>query len=342
MSRQRTINDQRFWRSPRLHNSTTEDKIALLHLLTCPDSNIIGAYSLVPRIAGAEVGWTSDQWLHVIDRLKEADLAWYDAERMFVWVRIWWEHHHASQTMGPKLRARTLDDIRRLPPPWSASFLNDFRTQLNEEHRCFLEEALRAESVVDMVSVPYEYSINTSSNSSRRNTNANSNSNLTPTPAASPVPVDNSGIPPEHRVPVAAAIAKAVQAGVARTDAQAVFDVLAQHFKSKSPPRDPAALAYYLAQNLSDATRTTSNPRATAQELVSLKGRCFAWPHTNPTCFAKFGDDGHFDQFSMEGGRVVRRCGHVEREGLILHIRENRLREVSAAYVDEFARGLAA
>ena len=309
--------------------------------LTCPDSNIIGAYSLVPRIAGAEVGWTSDQWLHVIDRLKAADLAWYDAERMFVWVRIWWEHHHASQTMGPKLRARTLDDIRRLPPPWSAPFLGDFRTQLNNEHRCFLEEALQAESLVDMVSVPYESHINTSSNFSRRNTNANSNSNsnLTPTPAASPVPVDNSGIPQEHRASVAAAISKALQAGVAKSDAQAVLDVLAQQFKSNSPPRDPAALAYYLSQNLTETPRTASKPSATAQELLSLKGRCFGWPDAHPTSFARVGDDGYFDQYAVEGGRVVRRSGHVERAGLLLPIRQNRLREVSSADVDKFARG---
>jgi hypothetical protein len=53
MSRQRTIRDQNFWRSPRLLNCTTEDKVALLHLLTAPDSNITGVYPLVPRIAGA-------------------------------------------------------------------------------------------------------------------------------------------------------------------------------------------------------------------------------------------------------------------------------------------------
>ena len=56
MGRQRTINDQNFWSSPRLYTCTTEDKVALLHLLTCPMSNIVGAYAIVPRIAGAEIG----------------------------------------------------------------------------------------------------------------------------------------------------------------------------------------------------------------------------------------------------------------------------------------------
>ena len=44
MGRQRTINDQNFWHSTQLINCTTEDKVALLHLLTGPVSNIIGVY----------------------------------------------------------------------------------------------------------------------------------------------------------------------------------------------------------------------------------------------------------------------------------------------------------
>lgn len=81
MGRQRTIRDQNFWRSPRLLNCTTEDKVALLHLLTAPDSNITGVYPLVPRIAGAELGWTADQWLQVIHRLQDEDLVRYDTNR---------------------------------------------------------------------------------------------------------------------------------------------------------------------------------------------------------------------------------------------------------------------
>ena len=50
MGRQRTVNDQGFWHSPLLQSCTTEDKTALLHLLTSPVSNVIGAYTLVPRM----------------------------------------------------------------------------------------------------------------------------------------------------------------------------------------------------------------------------------------------------------------------------------------------------
>ena len=89
MGRQRTVNDQGFWHSPLLQGCMTEDKTALLHLLTSPVSNVIGAYTLVPRIAAAEVGWSQDQWLQVVERLRAEDLVWFEPVRMFVWVRIW-------------------------------------------------------------------------------------------------------------------------------------------------------------------------------------------------------------------------------------------------------------
>ncbi len=46
MGRQRTINDQNFWHAPRLEGCTSEDKFALIHLLTGPKSNITGVYTL--------------------------------------------------------------------------------------------------------------------------------------------------------------------------------------------------------------------------------------------------------------------------------------------------------
>ncbi len=347
MGRQRTINDQNFWSSPRLYSCTTEDKVALLHLLTCPMSNIVGAYAIVPRIAGAEIGWTHDQWLQVIDRLCSADLAWYDHQRMFVWVRIWWEHHNASQTLGPKLRARTMAEIRRLPPPWEQTFLADYRVRLSHEHRAVLDAALHEEGSPDTVSLPYPEAVDTQSDFSRRNTNTNLNSKETTTPATRPAaPVDNSCIPDAHIPTVMAALAKAQQQGLARAEPQAVVNAVAKQFKSKSPPRDPAALAFFLSQNLAvgpvETTSTATRPQASDDELAALKGRCFAWPSSNPTCYARVVDDGNYELFSLEDGQFVRRYGHVVREGLLTKIRAGQVREVSSAIVDEVARGLVA
>ena len=60
------------WHSPLLRQCLTEDKTALLHLLTSPGHNIIGAYAL-PRIAAAEIGWSQDRWLQVVERLRAED-----------------------------------------------------------------------------------------------------------------------------------------------------------------------------------------------------------------------------------------------------------------------------
>lgn len=111
MGRQRTINDQNFWHSPKPFTCTTQDKVALLHLLAGPVSNIIGVYSIRPRITEAEIGWRADQWLQVIVRLQEADLGRFDRQEMVVWVCVWWDQHNASQVMGPKLRARTRQEV---------------------------------------------------------------------------------------------------------------------------------------------------------------------------------------------------------------------------------------
>ncbi len=344
MSRQRTVNDQRFWRNPLLQSCTTEDKVALLHLLTSPDSNIIGAYPLVPRIAGAEIGWTQDQWLQVMERLRLSDLAWYDIERMFVWVRIWWEHHLASQSMGPKLRNRTIDDIRRLPEPWRELFLHDFRQRLNNEHLTILDAALKCNLSSDTVSIPYPYGIDTTSNFSRRNTNANSNSKLTLTPTTTPPPpVDNSGIPEAHRAEIEDAITRSQLAGLAKADPQAVLDALAKQFKSAThPPRSPAAMAYFLSQHLKGPTETPSKARASPEELAKLMGRCFVWPHDNPSHYVKIGDQGEFEQFALEEGRFVRRVGRLNKGGLLTAIQENRLREVSSTIIDELVKGVSA
>lgn len=341
MSRQRTVNDQHFWRSPLLQACTTEDKVTLLHLLTCPDSNIIGAFPLVPRIAGAELGWTQDQWLQVIDRLRVAGLVWYDEEKMFVWVRIWWDHHSVSQVMGPKLRSRTLDDIGLLPESWREPFLHDFRKRLCEGHQAILDKALYAEQSAETSAIPSRYGIDNSSNSCPPNSTPNPNFILATTQETlSPCPVDNSGIPEAHRAEVSAALARSQQAGLARAQPQVVIDALAHKFKSTThPPREPAALAYFLSQHLGAPPDETAISPPTAEELESLQGRCFAWPSANPANYIRVLENGEYEQFTMEVGQVVRRVGHLATGGLIAQIREKKLREVSPKILKEFARG---
>lgn len=171
MGRQRTINDQNFWHSPKLFNCTTEDKVALLHLLTGPVSNIIGVYSILPRIAGAEIGWTADQWLQVIGRLQEAGLARFDRQKMVVWVCVWWDHHNASQVAGPKLRARTRQEILNVPPEWQEDFVTDLKSQLsNREQQAWIDKVMQRFDD-DTSGIPDGYGIDTVSESVVDNTN---------------------------------------------------------------------------------------------------------------------------------------------------------------------------
>lgn len=344
MSRQRTVNDQQFWRSPCLISCTTEDRIALIHLLTCPDSNVIGAYSIIPRIAGAEIGWTAEQWLQVVERLRDANLIWYDPEKMFVWVRIWWDHHHASQTMGPKLRNRLLEDIQRLPEQWRQPFLEDFRSKLNKEQQVLLDSFLIDNRETDTISIPYPYPIDMVSNLSRHNPNVTPTLTPTltptPTPAAPPQdPVDMSEIPQEHRPAVGRALAKNLQAKTNKASPQAIVNEVARQFKSNNPPLYPSAFTNHIARkNLPDNEKSERAPRPTPSELADLEGRCYAWPAENPICFAKIGANGEFKQLAKEGSRMVQRSGKLGQGILLKAIREGIARQVPASSMPEMKR----
>lgn len=112
---------------------TIEDRFALLYLLTCPASNIIGSYAIIPRIAAAEIGWdTESQLLPVLRRLSDSGFIKYDSETSFVWVCIWWEHHHPKVAMGPMLVKKTIKQIREMPSSWFSEYLKDLLKQLQE------------------------------------------------------------------------------------------------------------------------------------------------------------------------------------------------------------------
>lgn len=254
MGRQRTIRDQNFWRSPRLLNCSTEDKVALLHLLTAPDSNITGVYPLVPRIAGAEIGWTAEQWLQVMHRLQDEGLARYDQVKYVVWVRIWWDHHTATQVTGPKLRARAIEEIRRIPSEWLDDFLCDFNDRLDEGQQRLINDALlpRSNSAVGDVSIPEACGIDTVSDTGRHNTKPQPKpSTETKTTTRSSYELDMSGIPTEYQTDVHRALVKAKTTGKLRNGAQVVVSAMAERYRSASAkPQDAMALTMYLAEHL--------------------------------------------------------------------------------------------
>lgn len=260
MGRQRTIRDQAFWRSPRLLNCSTEDKVALLHLLTAPDSNITGVYPLVPRIAGAEIGWTAEQWLQVMHRLQDEGLANYDLVKYVVWVRIWWDHHSATQVTGPKLRARAVEEIRRIPSDWLDDFLRDFNNRLDDGQQRLISDALlpRSNPAVEDVSVPKACGIDTVSDQGQHNSKPQPQPQPQPQPSPetkttnlSSSEVDMSGIPTEHRTDVHRGIVKARTTGKLRNGVQIVVNAMAEKYRSESgKPQNAMALTMYLAEHL--------------------------------------------------------------------------------------------
>lgn len=332
MGRQRTINDQAFWRSPRLQVCTTEDKIALLHLLSCPDSNIVGAYALVPRIASAEVGWSAEQWLQVIDRLRTSDLTWFDAEHMFIWIRIWWDHHHAGQSMGPKLRNRTLMDIRRIPEPWLQPFLDDFRPRLPLEYREILDREFDLQRTGDTSEMTYGYGIDTSSNFSPGNSNSN-NITLTPTLASPALPVDISAIPSAQQHELAGVLKRAYKTGRTTSDLRAAVETLVVQFRSPTkPPRSAAALAQHL---LSQTPSRTPFSNLTSERFSKLHRRCFVWPPGHTDSYARIDADGTYELIRIEHGNVTLSVGQIERDALLTAIESDSAEEVPASRFEQ-------
>ncbi len=326
MGRQRTINDQNFWRSAKLQNSTTEDKVAALHLLTCPDSNVIGGFSLVPRIAAAEIGWTQDQWRQILERLKKQGIAYFDATISFVWVKNWWDHHNPSQTLGPKLRNKTLAQILQLPEFCRQEFLNDFRKRISDVHRKWLDTALQNYSEVSADS--NEYGIDIISASSTDNCNYTNNPILTSTTTdAGPLGnVDISRIPISHRSEITKAIAKAFQDGVAKANPQEVVNAISQKFDSKNPPKSPGGLAYHLAQILDSPPAINSINNVNLEAIEKLRGRCFAWPANDPVNYARVGE---FELYGLERGQFLRRTGHLKNFDLLEAFENKYAREIS-------------
>ncbi|MDD5298222.1 MAG: hypothetical protein PHU46_15055 [Rhodocyclaceae bacterium] len=155
--RQRVVRDG-FWRDPDLAEITQEEKSSLLYLLTSPSSNIGGVYRLVWRVAGAEMGWTAEQFLSVLARLRDLNKVDFEENTGFVWVKIWWNHNSTAGAFSPKLRKIAIEEVAAMPEAWRGPYL-----QLLEENG------------IDRASIGYPYP------SDGEPPNSNSNHIHTPT-----------------------------------------------------------------------------------------------------------------------------------------------------------------
>lgn len=132
MSRQRVIKDD-FWRSNVTAGLSIEDRYALLYLLTCPSTNVVGVYQIVPAISAAEMGWDSEQLLTVIRRLAQMGLVELDVPTSSIWVRTWWQHNAANGAFTGKVRGKALAEIRTMPRQWIASYVTDLLSKITSD-----------------------------------------------------------------------------------------------------------------------------------------------------------------------------------------------------------------
>jgi len=250
MSRQRTLNDAAFWRSPEMAGRTQEDRAMLCYLLTSPFSNIIGAYQIVPRIAASEMGWDSDsQLLPVIRRLAKAGFVQFDSESSFVWVRIWWDHNSAKMVVGGTLRQRTFEQINQIPPQWRRPYLEDFIGRLplrSEDKLVDLREVVETRFAAELgiearVSIPSAYPSDGVPIGGGRNTTTNSisNSNTTTT-------TTRSLQFPRSLPSLEAEAMQAALSDIPIQDAQQLIDEIAGALQSKSIKTTPVQFLHGL------------------------------------------------------------------------------------------------
>lgn len=180
MGRQRVIDDAGFWRSVQISVRSQEDKATLLYLLTSPFSNIVGVYQIVPHVAAAEMGWTSEQLFPVLARLSDASLIDYDENSCSVWVKIWWDHNSARMAVGPSLRAKTYDQIGQIVGQWQQAYIADFVARLPTKDDLRASIARELSQAMNTVSTPCPYPEDRGA--SNTTSNGISISTTTPTP----------------------------------------------------------------------------------------------------------------------------------------------------------------
>jgi len=107
------------------------------------------------------MGWTKDQLLVVVKRLKAKRLIDCN-DAGWIWVKIWWKHNSAAGAFSPKLLQNARNQCAVLPAEWLDEFLESLKT-----------------AGVDRVLIGYPYPIPYPSDTLPPNSISISNSNTT-------------------------------------------------------------------------------------------------------------------------------------------------------------------
>ena len=122
------------------------------------------------------MGWTKDQLLVVVKRLKAKMLIDCN-DAGWIWVKIWWKHNSAAGAFSPKLLQNARKQCVAIPSEWLDEFLESLKTV-----------------GVDRVLIGYSYPIPYPSDTLPPNSISNSNTTTTTTVTSEKIGRSESGI----------------------------------------------------------------------------------------------------------------------------------------------------
>ena len=177
MARKRMISEA-FWSDPDLDNFTAEDRLALLLLLTCQASGLIGIYRVNFKVLGAGIGWTREQTVNSCKHLVELKAIEIDEQTGWVWVKDWFKHNSLSGSFTGKLSQAAFKELANVPFVWKEMVVEWLLMQDDEgKLGAFFDSGIKSHDP----SMPHACPIDDSSPTTTTNTNTGSNKNTTTT-----------------------------------------------------------------------------------------------------------------------------------------------------------------
>ena len=122
MATYRPVSQNQAWRSQLSTCLTIQERYCLLYLLTCPFSNSIGAFEIVPTIAAAEMGLSSPELDALLGELMFKNIIFLCGNLII--VRPWFLHNKWESTFQGNVKKLAHKEINFLSKIAYENFLN--------------------------------------------------------------------------------------------------------------------------------------------------------------------------------------------------------------------------
>lgn len=113
MAKYRPVSPEAAWRDPLVARLDINSRFLELYFLTSPFANVIGCYQLVPAIALAEIGMSSDDFEMAI--LVLSDNGIIEMHNDFYLVKRWFKHHQWESVLKGNVAKRAVQEVEALP-----------------------------------------------------------------------------------------------------------------------------------------------------------------------------------------------------------------------------------